>query len=58
MVMRPSRGTLMKVHGVDGELVADQLRHSLDVNQKLYTKSPVEDRAAALNQLEKSLQFM
>lgn len=56
--MRPSRGTLMKVHGVDGELVADHLRHSLDVNQKLYTKSPVEDRAAALNQLEKSLQFM
>jgi hypothetical protein len=35
--------------------VADQLGHSLDVSQNVYTQSPVETRLPGINQLEKSL---
>jgi len=38
-----------------GKLVADQLGHSLDVNQNVYTKSPVERRKVVVNQLERTL---
>jgi integrase len=54
-VMRRSHATLMKGLGEDGKLVADQLGHSLDVNQNLYTQSPVESRLGMVNRLEKSL---
>jgi integrase len=55
LVMRRTHATLMKALGVDGKLVADQLGHSLDVNQNVYTQSPVESRMAMVNQLEQSL---
>jgi hypothetical protein len=42
----------MKTLGADGKLVADQLGHTLDVNQNVYTQSPVASRAAIVNQLE------
>jgi integrase len=58
LVMRRTHATLMRALGVDGKLVADQLGHSLDVSQNVYTQSPVESRLAAVNQLEKSLQVM
>ncbi len=35
LVMRRTHATLMKVLGVDGKLVADQLGHTLDVNQNV-----------------------
>jgi integrase len=57
-VMRRTHATLMKTLGVDGKLVADQLGHSLDVNQNVYTQSPVESRLDMVNQLEKSLLVM
>ena len=41
--------------GVDGKLVADQLGHTLDVNQNVYTQSALSDRRAAVNRLETSL---
>ena len=44
--------------GVDGKLVADQLGHTLDVNQNVYTQTPVEIRQVAVNELEKSLQVI
>ena len=44
-VMRRTHSTLMKTLGADPKLVADQLGHSLDVNQNVYTHSPVESRA-------------
>jgi integrase len=47
LIMRRTHATLMKVLGVDGKLVADQLGHTLDVNQNVYTQSPVELRQAA-----------
>jgi integrase len=55
LVLRRTHATLMKALGVDGKLVADQLGHSLDVSQNVYTQSPVESRLAGLNQLEKTL---
>ena len=58
LVMRRTHATLMSELGVDGKLVADQLGHSLDVNQNVYTQSPVESRLPAVNQLEKSLLLM
>jgi integrase len=58
LVLRRTHATLMRSLGVDGKLVADQLGHSLDVNQNVYTQSPVESRLAAVNQLEKSLAVM
>jgi integrase len=54
-VMRRTHSTLMNNLGIDGKLVADQLGHSLDVNQNVYTKSPVERRKIALDQLERAL---
>ena len=58
LVMRRTHATLMSELGVSGKLVADQLGHSLDVNQNVYTQSPVENRLPAVNQLEKSLFLM
>jgi len=48
----------MKELGVDPKLVADQLGHTLDVNQNVYTQTSVELRQAALKQLEQRLQVM
>jgi integrase len=58
LVMRRTHASLMKALGVDGKLVADQLGHSLDVNQNVYTQSPVESRLEAVNKLEQSLLVM
>ena len=55
LVMRRTHATLMKALGADGKLVADQLGHSLDVSQNVYTQSTVESRLGIVNQLEKSL---
>lgn len=54
-VMRRTHSTLMNTLGAEGKLVADQLGHSLDVNQNVYTKSPVERRKVIVNQLERAL---
>jgi integrase len=54
-VMRRTHATLMKTLGADGKLVADQLGHSLDVNQNIYTSSSVETRLGIVNQLEQRL---
>ena len=55
LVMRRTHATLMNAMGVQGKLVADQLGHSLDVNQNVYTQSAVSKRQAAVNQLEISI---
>jgi integrase len=54
-VMRRTHSTIMKQLGVDPKLVADQLGHTLDVNQNVYTSTSVELRQIALNELEGSL---
>jgi integrase len=54
-VMRRTNATLMKALGADGKLVADQLGHTLDVSQNIYTQSSVESRSVIVNQLEQRL---
>jgi integrase len=54
-VMRRTHASLMSDLGVEGKLVADQLGHSLDVNQNVYTQSAVAKRQDAVNRLEISL---
>jgi integrase len=54
-VMRRTHATLMKALGAEGKLVADQMGHSLDVNQNIYTQSSVESRLDMMNKLEESL---
>ena len=54
-VMRRTHSTLMNNMGIEGKLVADQLGHSLDVNQNVYTQSPVQRRKDAVDQLETAL---
>jgi|SRR5579872_345301 len=54
-VMRRTHSSAMKQLGVDPKLVADQLGHSLDVNQNVYTKVPVEQRQEAVERLEAAL---
>jgi integrase len=54
-VMRRTHASLMNDLGIEGNLIADQLGHSLDVNQNVYTQSAVSKRQAAVNQLEISL---
>jgi integrase len=54
-VMRRTHSTLMNNMGIEGKLVADQLGHSLDVNQNVYTQSPVQRRKVAVDQLETAL---
>ena len=58
LVMRRTHATLMRGLGIDGKLVADQLGHSLDVSQNVYTQTPVESRLPAVNRLEQSLLVM
>jgi integrase len=54
-VMRRTHASLMNDLGIEGKLVADQLGHSLDVNQNVYTQSAVSKRQVAVNRLEFSL---
>jgi len=58
LVMRRTHATMMKQIGADPKLAADQLGHSVDVNQNVYTQSPVESRLDMVNKLEQSLLVM
>ncbi len=55
LVMRRTHATLMCQLGLDGKLLADQLGHCLEVNQDVYTETPIENRLPAVNQLEKCI---
>jgi hypothetical protein len=44
--------TLMNAMSVEGKLVADQMGHTLDANQNVYTQSPVALRQEGVNRLE------
>jgi len=55
LVMRRTHASLMKELGIDPKLVADQLGHSLDVSQNVYTRVSVEHRKGAVERLEAAL---
>ena len=54
-VMRRTHSSLMKALKADPKLVSDQMGHSLDVNQNVYTQSSVEMRLPLVNELESLL---
>ena len=51
-VMRRTHSSLMKHLKRDPKVVADQLGHTLDVNQNVYTQVPMELKIEAVNELE------
>jgi len=55
-VMRRTHSSLMNDLKVDPKIVADQLGHTLDVNQNIYTQSGLERRKEAVDSLELALQ--
>lgn len=54
-VLRRSCSSIMSDQGVDAKVVADQLGHTLDVNQNVYTRVPFERQAEAVNRLDSAL---
>ena len=54
-VMRRTHSSLMNDLQVDPKLVADQLGHTVDVNQNVYTKTAIERRKAAVELLEQAV---
>ena len=51
-VMRRTHATLMNEMHDDPKLVADQLGHTLDVNQNVYTRASLIRRKQAVDALE------
>jgi integrase len=56
--MRRTHSTLMNEIHDDPKLVADQLGHTLDVNQNVYTQASVARRKVAVDALENALPVM
>jgi integrase len=54
-VMRRTHSSLMNELLVDPKLVADQLGHTVDVNQNVYTKAALHRRQKAVKLLDESL---
>jgi integrase len=54
-VMRRTHSCLMQELDVDPQIRADQMGHSVDVNQNRYTRSSMERRRQAVNSLEDAL---
>jgi integrase len=57
-VMRRTHSCLMDETGADPQVRADQMGHSVDVNQNRYTKASLERRVNAVNVLEQRLGVM
>lgn len=57
-VMRRTHATLMNEIHDDPKLVADQLGHTVDVNQNVYTRASVARRKVAVDALENALPVM
>ena len=53
-VLRRSAATLMNQAGIDGQVVATQLGHGLDVSQNIYNKIGVARQQDAVNALEEA----
>jgi integrase len=55
-VLRRSCSSKLSDLGVDGKVVADQLGHTLDVNQNVYTRVAFNRQEEAINRLDLALQ--
>ena len=54
-VLRRTHSSLMQLLKVDPKLVADQMGHTLDVNQNVYTQTSLPSREQAVATLENAL---
>jgi len=54
-VLRRSCSSMLSDLGVDGKVVADQLGHTLDVNQNVYTRVAFDRQKEAVNRLDSAL---
>jgi integrase len=54
-VLRRSCSSILSDLGVDGKVVADQLGHTLDVNQNVYTRVAVDRQTEAVNRLDSAV---
>jgi integrase len=54
-VLRRTHSTLMNELGIDPKVVSDQLGHTLDVNQNVYTQASLQRRRQAVDALETAL---
>lgn len=54
-VMRRTHSSLLKELGVDSQVRAEQMGHSIDVNENVYTITSLKRRKEAVNALEKAI---
>jgi len=57
-VMRKTHSCLLAELDVDPKVRADQMGHTVDVNENVYTRASLEKRRAAVNALETALRIM
>jgi hypothetical protein len=51
-VLRKTNASLSKKYGVDPKVASDQRGHGIGVSMEVYTSSDIEQKRAAVNQLE------
>ena len=54
-VMRKTHSCLLKELDVDPQVRAEQMGHTVDVNENVYTRTSLERRREAVNRLESAL---
>ena len=54
-MMRKTHSCLLKELDVDPQVRAEQMGHTVDVNENVYTKTSLERRREAVNRLESAL---
>jgi integrase len=57
-VMRRTHSCLLKELDVDPQVRAEQMGHTVDVNENVYTRTSLERRRDAVNRLESALKVM
>jgi integrase len=57
-VMRRTHSCLLKELDVDPQVRAEQMGHTVDVNENVYTRTSLERRLQAVNKLESALKVM
>ena len=55
MVMRKTHSCMGDTEDIDPQVRAEQMGHSIDVNQNVYTRSSLDKRIQAVNTIEKAL---
>jgi Tfp pilus assembly protein PilN len=54
--MRRTHSSLLKELDVDPQIQAEQMRHTVDVNENVYTITSISRRREAVNTLERALE--